>query len=378
MTMSNVLFMVYTMDTGLGGHIYSLKNISERLECEFKILYFGYMPPKVELKNLTFVDLNKNSIFDCIKISCKEGKNTKVIHSFNEHSYFFSRISSLVNKSKLVLNKCGGKNNKYYPKTKSLVVFSKENYDFFKSKGNGNVYLIPNRVSSPTVLPQSITIDKEKKNIICISRFSRKYKEKIEKSIHLLMFLNKKRNSTTLSIVGTIDDVSVFEQIRDSYGNIPNLFIYTEPVYTSNAQRHIPYFDLTISAGRSLMESFSYGVPAAIVTEDREYPTLINQKNFDTAFYYNFSERTKFECEKELDKKEVFDYFFCDSNSVIDFTKDMYVKYFDSSVIKNRYQEVYLNSNGESFYNFIDIILNGLYIYWIRRNVNISSLTQEY
>ncbi|MBE3797290.1 hypothetical protein HJ183_16715 [Vibrio parahaemolyticus] len=126
------------------------------------------------------------------------------------------------------------------------------------------------------------------------------------------------------------------------------------------------------------MESFSYGVPAAIVTEDREYPTLINQKNFDTAFYYNFSERTKFECEKELDKKEVFDYFFCDSNSVIDFTKDMYVKYFDSSVIKNRYQEVYLNSNGESFYNFIDIILNGLYIYWIRRNVNISSLTQEY
>lgn len=375
--MNKVLYMVYTMDTGLGGHIYSLKNTSEQLGNDFSILYFGYVQPKVKLKNLLFVDLNVNSLIDCIKIACKESKNKDFIHSFNEHSYFFARISSLVNKTKLILNKCGGKNNRYYPKAKSLVLFSMENYNYFNRKNYTNVYLIPNRVSKPLIMPSEIPIDKLKKNLICISRFSQKYLGKIEKAIKLLIHLNTLKTVASLSIIGTVDDSDVFKYISSKYSGVQGLSIYTEPEYTANAQRHIHYFDLSISAGRSLMESYSYGVPAAIVTESSELPILIHEKNFDEAFYYNFSERTNFQDINNDNEKELIDYLFGESKAVVEFTKSAFEEYFNSSNIKEKYKNVYLSAKKESIRNLGDIILNGLYIYWIKRRINLVDITER-
>ena len=303
-----ILYMISVAGHGKGGHFHSLMTISEAMKTfvDVKIITVGPgISRLIEIspnfhKNIRFDFIPGRAFFKEFDMVLKELK-PDVVHCFDERAYLLVTMYSFFYSKSIpvVLNKCGGPNSADYPVAPSLVLFSMENLKYYEklSKYSGSaIHLIANRVRKSEVRKQHPIFEELKSDFLIfkIARISTFYKHSLSDAIRLIRKLKEMGCiNIRLCIVGTKENPDVLMSLQKEAAGLP-VEIITEPEITHKAADFLHYADMAICTGRGFMEASSLGIPVLAKVKHSQIPFLVNEDNFDTFFYYNFSERTEF------------------------------------------------------------------------------------
>jgi glycosyltransferase involved in cell wall biosynthesis len=357
-----VLFFISINSHGRGGHLHSLIHISRLLSksIEAKIISIGPGDNSVLLNNELFAQhfyFNGLNIFNLRKM-LKHFINQyqpDVLHFFDSGVYNILRLLINLKNYKIVVNKCGGPNPKYYPYTKNLVLFSLEDLEWFQNKSkynNTNIHLIPNRVQ--TLMPdkafQPIKKIHDQFVFMRICRIGETYRKSIMDAINLIEVLTERNISNIkLYIIGVVEDADVYRLLETHPLVKKNLLVVlSDNLYTNEASKMLYLADAVIGTGRGLMEAASLGIPLLAINSVGEIPVLLTRDNFNDAFRTNFSERNTFECfSNEVNLENIItlikDKIYYTDNSR--FSKEMFETYFNIEKAEEAYKKVYENAN---------------------------------
>lgn len=339
-----VLFFISVMGHGRGGHFHSLNHISNTLSENMDVNIYTIGPGKSSVlennssfkKHIPFNGINilqLRSFFNAIK----RKNDFDVIHCFDSNSYNIVRLFLSTQKYFIFLNKCGGPNPIIYPHIPNLIVFSKENLEWFKERrdiSKINLKLIPNRVKKikfDKSIDQLIKKNEEHFTFVRICRIGKTYLKSIEDSIELISKLHKENlDQVRLIIIGTIEDVNIFEKLKNIPAVKNNLVRFlTNGVFTKEASKMLYLADAVIGTGRGLMEAASLSIPILAINKTGNIPVLLNEKTFEYGFRTNFSERNDFP------ENTISDNF----SNIINLVKDKAEFIHYSSFAKNKFQE---------------------------------------
>ncbi|GAH13856.1 unnamed protein product, partial [marine sediment metagenome] len=224
-----ILYIIFSnnIGSGAGGHYYSLKVISNalRFDNDISIINIGFFLSKV-LKNQpvkTYFIKHTNIVNSCILLKRLIAElKPDIIHTFDLASLTLLKIAMRKQKRKYIHTLCGGPNPKYYLFTPNLILFSQENYVFFKRYNKfsvSNIFLIPNRVLP--IKPDSKRISMLLGEIgfkfpifLRICRISKFYFKSLIQSINLVQLIRKKGIEAFLLIIGVPDDKDVLRFIK--------------------------------------------------------------------------------------------------------------------------------------------------------------------
>ncbi len=303
-----VLFFISASGHGKGGHSHSLNMISRQIAkyAEVQIVAIGPGESKVlgsnpHFRKLIFSNgLPDPTLIAAIRKQVVEYK-PDVIHCFDGKVYpvvsFCLKMSGM-GSYPIVLSKCGGPNQASYSVAKHMVLFSRENQAYYKKLPrfrNANLHLIPNRVMNDIERREADVFRKKNDEFIIfkISRIGEYYRKTLTECIELarLLYARGERNFR-LFIVGTIDEQHVYDEILGMIGDLP-VSIVTDNQITIKAAAYLHYADAAICTGRGFMEACSLGIPVLAGSVNYSHPILVDEKNFDDFFFYNFSERAK-------------------------------------------------------------------------------------
>ena len=350
----NILFSVFSMNKGLGGHTRSMQQIMEEIGKTEKCFSIIFGQPKkvspnksvnelyIDMRNYNYFKI-RNKIKHFVTIN-----RIDLIHSFDDFSYFLCQLG---NNLPRLLTRCGGPNPKKYPTVKFLTCFSEENFNFFKAKKrykNSFVFLIPNRIKNfecnlTLIKELEFHINKGPNDLILlrIARIGQHYIQSINQSINLLKKYqseNKDINrNIRLVVLGAIYEDVIYQNLLKENKNVENLYFVTTDKFTKEAKKIIDIADIIIGTGRGFMEASSKEKILFAPENGSRLPMLINKSNFENFFYHNFSERT------ESVPGVIADF---DLNKIIDlasviFPKDLYEKYFNIENGIPHYLEIY-------------------------------------
>ncbi|MDA7652618.1 hypothetical protein N8614_04145, partial [Akkermansiaceae bacterium] len=307
MKIALVISCINSKSKGSGGHYYSLLETALQLGKKHQILIIsiGDLTPKA-FRNIpvdhvhfhcrsNFVD-----VYFKLRRKIKE-KSINLIHAYDKISYFWARQVSWWEKIPSCLTICGGGNVSYFPLANDLILFSKENQAQFlgdKRYEDSRIYLVPNRLrefhSDEVRILEILKVLKEKKSyfkLLRIARIGRYYHKSSLQLINLVRRLNKDGIKCCVIFIGSIEEELFYKELRAEAPS--NVFFFTNDYFTVNAKELIELSDGVLGTGRSLMEASSKG-KILLVPGQLEVPCLITRKNFEEAFYFNFSERIIF------------------------------------------------------------------------------------
>lgn len=369
-----ISFFIFVSSGGRGGHFHSLNHITKQLsivnELELDIVTIGAESSDVLNNNPLFkthLQYTRSTFFSCYYKLINYLKESKpdIVHFFDAHSFnVYFPISSFF-KSKVVINKCGGPNPKYYyPIVPNMILFSEENKMWFKNKTqykNTHINVIPNRVSNvKTKNYELYTKNENDFNIVRICRIGTTYYNSILNGINLIKKLNQLGyNNIKLYIIGKVlgdDEFMNLKTISEGY----KIEFITQDLYTSEASKMLYLADVVIGTGRSAMEAFSLGIPVLVPSEQSNYPILVNKDNFQCFYKKNFTHRAKLNgitddsvlrnIKDIIDKKEVY-------NAHSNFSRKMFMEYFDIVKIPMKYTKFYKETKSSGF-NYISLKTN--------------------
>ncbi len=348
-----ILFVVKVNGNGVGGHYRSLRTIFEEVSKHenAEILVFGKtIPSAFSGINVKTISIRKN-IFKTLKEykQLLSDNNYDIIHVFDITSLIFTK---LIRKKNVVLNKCGGPNIYKYPVAPFMVVFSKENYDYYNSSDSfkkSTIKLIPNRVkqfSCDTKLIDSLknelNINTEDFVLLRIVRIDKYYENSIKQSILLTRKLqesNSEKNVKLLIIGGNTDKIFL-EELNKFTENDKFIYIVTEDKYIKDAKLIIDIADAVIGSGRGFMEACCRNKLLYAPISNSNLPVLVTENNFNYFFNFNFSERAilpdeLIEIEQDINKlRDLIPQYKI-------FTLNIFNSYFDISKGVNSYLDLY-------------------------------------
>lgn len=353
-----ILFLIGYFNKNNGGHFHSLHHISNEMaiENEVKIVSVGSPIETVVNTNKNFhshINFNgKNWIFLYKSLQkIKNEFNPDVVHSFGKHGYDLWKIIFGKDKPAMVVNICGGPNPKVFPVVENLVLFSKENMQWFENQikyAGTNKYLIPNRVSKVELLENRI-LQKETGgfNFVRISRIGPYYKKSLIDTITLVKKLQKDQINCRLYIIGFIEDEGVYETLSKLASQSDDILFLTDKKFTDNASKMLYLADAVVATGRSFMEAASLGLPVLTPIKNAEIPLLVNNDNFDEVFKTNFSERNEVSDGSNKKNYQNIKNIILDKNVyglTSQNTKLLFESYFDLLKAKEKYEMVYRNA----------------------------------
>lgn len=299
-----VLFIISTCGPGQGGHHYSLRTLVTALhgKVQCTVVTIG-LTVSAALKDTSFTALfvpfsgvNAWSAFRKLREILREEK-PDVIHAFDELAMFFARVLAGSSRLPLILTRAGGANpTKYYPYTKHLILFSKENEEYFRSQAkyrDTSFYVLPNRVLDVGQDPIRIIELKKmlRPDAITFLRIGRvdAYLDIALQAIRLVNELNARGVRAQLVIIGGI-------QMRNSHSKLEaagkeHTVIVTDSHFTRNASELIDIADFVVGTGRGLMEAATRGKIILAPLMNGRYPVLVNEDTFADLFRTNFSPR---------------------------------------------------------------------------------------
>ena len=372
-----IFYTIFTTSHGNGGHFYSLVTTAKALsaEAEVVIINFGLNKSTViESSGIKTYNILMNSneigkVHKRFNIIIKE-ENPDVLHSFCTLSYFFVRKYAILNPIKVILTKCGGPNPKrYFPFAKNLILYSKENLDFFKSKKkfrSSNLYLIPNRVIEQKTnqtrineLKNFLQLKKPQKIFLRIGRIARHYESSIIQAINLVNELNKKENNYLLLLIGSIQGQKTFDELQKINNN--SLKIISDNHFTNNASELIDIADFVIGTGRSLMEAAAKGKILLTPNKNSKYPVLINRENFKPLFENNFSPRGFVSVDESFHEK-MFHHLQTIDKSYNEFSRELFLKYFDINSKISYYLDLYAPTEVHKEKVSVDFLFHYLFL----------------
>lgn len=355
-----ILFVIANYGQGSGGHYHSLNHISKALGkgVSVNILSIGSKESPLLIKNpfftrhLYFSKLSQYFSFKNELSSFLNEVKPDVCHFFDTESLNSILLVNSLKKIPVVLNKCGGPNpmRNRWQFVNNLILFSKENFDFFQSRKHlyekMNVHLIPSRVKSVTIDNNFNHPEKRENAVITFVRVSRlggAYEKTLLDSFNLIENLVNDAFKVRLIVVGRIQDKGRFELLKNNAveRKLPVTFI-TDKRATQGAS-FLYLADFIIGTGRSLMEGLSANKPCLVPAQNSNLPVLLTKENFNSLFSTNFSERGVLNSGKEeayvllkksIKQKAVY-------KSLSEFSKEVFDSNFDIALAKTKYENVY-------------------------------------
>ena len=295
----NVLYVITSLNKGVGGHFYSLKTIVENLKSS------NINPTVVCIGNSPIIesgDFTKYFFSIHLKISKIKTKieslmikhKIELIHSFDFIA--FNYIRGL--ESPHLQTKCGGPYNRFIPNNKYITLFSSENLLDYTSRRkfrNTQFELIPNRVTNFCVdnhrvqlLKKQINYNPENKYILRICRISKEYKKSILQGYELFGKLTELGFKCKFVVIGGVYDKNIYELIKKE---CPEIIWLTDKSFTYNAKELIDFCDIYLGTGRGVMEATRCNKLIMVSTNNKKLPALLDQNNFTDFFDVNFSQR---------------------------------------------------------------------------------------
>ncbi|HSB93201.1 MAG TPA: hypothetical protein VLC28_08795, partial [Flavitalea sp.] len=302
-----VLYLISVAGHGKGGHFHSLLTISEAMKeaVDVKIMTVGSGTSKlIEStpnfhQHIRFESVPGRAFFNEFGDALKT-LNPDVVHCFDERAYLLLTLYLFLHRREqpVVLNKCGGPNSVDYPVAPILVLFSMENLDYYKKHpkfSHSSIHLIANRVQKSETRKQHEIFEKRSSDFLIfkIARISSFYQASLSDAIQLVSkLLDNGCNNVRLCIIGTLENPEVMKSLQQEAIGLP-VEIITEPVITHKAADYLHYADMAICTGRGFMEASALGIPVLAKVKNSHLPFLVDEENFESFFFYNFSERTQ-------------------------------------------------------------------------------------
>lgn len=380
MKIAFVIASINSKSNGLGGHYHSLLATVEQLSVKHEvfIINVGNNPAKVldgTKFNLFSIIEKRYAIFRTYKkvISILKDEKPDIIHAFDSSAYYWVRLVGHKLHIPFCITKCGGVNPIYFPYAKNLVLFSSENFNFFKKKRkfrNSNLFLIPNRIKD--FEDNKILIEKINRKLETYSktfkflRITRIGKYYHRSSIQLINLVNKLSDDgikCCAIFIGTVEDEHYLNELK-KHGR-SNCFFFTDPEFTENAKSLINLADAVLGTGRSFMEAAAKEKILLSPVQNSSMPLLITRENFETAFYYNFSERIEIYNFAELHNYELIKRLIQNKEELQQqktFSKKMFQEFFDVQKIIDKYEHVYTNSAKKTPKKCFDFFLHTLFL----------------
>lgn len=304
-----ILFIISVKGHGSGGHFHSLNHISREIgkTNDIKIVSIGPGFSRIISENPYFekhIVFNGYNFFSVVKNFRGIIKNFRpdIFHTFDSSCYNVIRILINSKRNKILLNKCGGPNPLDFPFVKNLILFSSENYEWFKANNKFSetaIHLIPNRVRALKLSSnyQPILKNSNHFNFIRICRIGNSYNKSITDSVNLIEYLYKEGYlNVRLFIIGVVENNDVFTTLLNSeIVKKGFVTILNNPEYCLEASKMLYLADAVIGTGRGFMEASSLGKPLLAINSNDIYPAIIDENSFFDAFKTNFSERNSFQ-----------------------------------------------------------------------------------
>lgn len=303
----NIMMLVFSKKTGIGGHFYSLITIAEQLRKIYNvyIVNVGLVPSSI-IENSPissiYIYSDYRNVYQTLKNINKEVERYKIdiLHAFDLYSYLLGAISAKKKSLPIVLNKCGGPNVKL-PYVYNMIFFTKENYLFYRNSPKNrdcHFSLIPNRVSDFLCDEEKITMIRDKYNlknkkvVLRVGSFSNAYKKTIEQAIELIDLLRQKNDEYILLLIGVIPNNDVYEWIKEKIkGKESYVFIETDKFFAENAKQILEIATVVVGTGRGFMEGCAKNKIMYAPCSNDKYPVLVTDENFEDVFATNFSDR---------------------------------------------------------------------------------------
>lgn len=301
---NKIVFFISARSTGDGGHFYSLVTTARALQDRYNvhIITIGKHSPVIEEAGLpcSFIP---SSFHDHLSVTIKMVKllrrlNPDVIHFFDYSSYLMGIFAIYICRIPVALTKCGGPINKNFPYVNNLIVYTKEDYNYFLSvisEKETQLALIPNRVLPFSQDERRIeSLKKEfylegRRVILRIGRFGGYLCTAIQ-CIKMVKALHELDDRFVLVLIGVNNEENV-EKLRLEAGGVDYIHIVTDDKYTLNAKALIDVAEIVVGTGRGFMEACFMDKLIMAPNKGQNFPELISEDNFQNIFYYNFSER---------------------------------------------------------------------------------------
>lgn len=374
------------INTGNGGHYYSLLHLAKKIPMEFRIIVIGDFFPNAYKKesNIEFINVSINEVDKFQPQEYLQLNAPSIVHAYDNNSAIFANKIAAEFRVPLVVTKPGGSALKVYdPVYKNMIVFHGEDYDslnnriFAKPK---KLALIANRVAAPLKTAQDKRLNPFENcnggciKIIRIARIGKTYKKSILQSIELHNKIKKRfpDRNVFLALVGHVEDEQVFLDIKKLIQDTESIELFVTPDYCIEASRLIPYSDVVVGTGRSFMEGMSYGKFVFFPVKDSSIPCFTTEESYSKAFYKNFSPRLSTADGIDPVKALNIFYDYLDSEKKHDSYNEWVVKQFDENhEVKEgakRLVEFYQNLSPENRFTFLKQYV------WFRFEKNISFL----
>lgn len=356
----NILFLISSKDKGAGGHYNSLYQVSLEVskKHKVKIILLGKGKSPIVESSPFFSRQIKigHGLKDFKTLKRKLNKETKdftpdIVHCFDTDSLNSVLLSRSLKNVPKVLNKCGGRNplKNNYQHADAIVVFSKENQDWFLSNKNyedSRIYLIPNRVRKLNRLSKEKQVEKassDKLTFVRVSRLGGAYEHTLKQTYNLLDKLSEK-HAVELFVIGRVQDQERFDALvklaREKKYEVN--FITDERAYKGSDFLYLA--DFVVGTGRSFMEATSLSIPTLTPAKNTEIPILIDKENVENFLATNFSERNVAPNNSEVQTLNEIDRIKKDSayrESFANQTKEVFDEYFGTDKISEKYENVY-------------------------------------
>lgn len=299
-----VLFFIscfQNVNSGAGGHYYSLLQMHRALTKPSKIVVFGdFIPQVYEAEDIIFIKTTRANALDADVSALMQIPQVEVIHLYDiDVALIGSKIASKL-KVPLVATKPGGPPIKRWSLSfQNQVVFHPFDYDFFTRRGPlapKNICQIPNRVSWPKAPAQDRPSPFSGAapgalKLLRIARIGSTYQHSIKQAINLADKINAECGPAVLALVGKVQEQKVLDEINELIATRPYVTLHGEKTFTLNASELIPYADVVIGTGRGLIEGLSYGKPIFFPVANEPLPCFMDEHSYAEAFYHNFSQR---------------------------------------------------------------------------------------
>lgn len=289
------------INTGAGGHYYSLLQMHKALQRPSKIVVFGDFVPQVyESEDVEFIKATKRDLMSADTRRLWSLGKVECVHFYDiDVALIASKVAAAM-KVPLVCTKPGGPPIKPWSLSfKNQIVFHPFDYQYFKNRGPlapAKLCQIANRVSWPKVAQNErispfADADEGCVKILRIARIGNAYRQSMLQSIQLADKLHREYGPVHLALVGKIEDPQVYDNIEQLVRERDYVSLHTAKEFTLNAAELIPFADVVVGTGRGLIEGLSFGKPLFFPVMSESLPCFLTEASYDQAFYHNFSER---------------------------------------------------------------------------------------
>lgn len=301
-----VLYVTLALGHGRGGHFHSLAHLVSAMTgtVEPAILTLGPGGSSVLAEHAAFrghLPFDGRALPTLLASFNRrlEEEGTELVHFFDELSFSLLSPLARLGRRPVVLSKCGGPNPRRYPVPPALILFSRENLDWFAARRRfqgTRLALIPNRVldeAPPRVA--ALPLPPDGFRLMRIGRVTSYYRDSILSSLRLAHSLaGPGMPVIRLVVVGAVESQALRTELLDEASKRGvSLTLVSEEPWIRRAASCLHEADAVIGTGRGFMEAAALGKPLLTPCLDDELPVLVTEVEYPQVFATNFSERNR-------------------------------------------------------------------------------------